>query len=39
MIRAAKAGANIYNGDETVKQIEKQPKVISYYYQKPDTEI
>jgi len=39
MIRVAKPGANIYIGDETVKQIEKQPKIISYFYQKPDPEI
>jgi len=36
MIRVAKPGANIYIGDETVKQIEKQPSIISYFYQKPD---
>ncbi len=39
MIRVAKPGANLYIGDETVKQIEKQPKIISYFYQKPDPEI
>ena len=39
MIRVAKPGAKIYIGDETVKQIEKQPKIISYFYQKPDPEI
>ena len=39
MIRVAKPGANIYIGDETYKQVEKQPKVISYFYQKPDPEI
>ena len=39
MIRVAKPGANIYIGDETVKQLEKQPRVISYFYQKPDPEI
>jgi len=38
MIRVAKPGANIYIGDETIKQIEKQPKIISYFYQKPDPE-
>jgi len=39
MIRVAKPGANIYIGDETVKHLEKQPRVISYFYQKPDPEI
>jgi len=39
MIRVAKPGANIYIGDETAKQIEKQPKIVSYFYQKPDPEI
>ncbi len=39
MIRVAKPGANIYIGDETAKQIEKQPKIISYFYQKPDFHI
>lgn len=39
MIRVAKPGANLYIGDETVKQIEKQPKIISFFYQKPDPEI
>jgi len=39
MIRVAKPGANIYIGDETAKQIEKQPKIISYFYQKPDPQI
>ncbi len=38
MIRVAKPGANIYIGDKTAKQIEKQPKIISYFYQKPDPE-
>jgi len=39
MIRVAKPGANLYIGDETYKQVEKQPKVISLFYQKPDPEI
>ncbi len=38
MIRVAKPGARIYIGDETVKQIEKQPGFISRFYQKPDKE-
>jgi len=39
MIRVAKPGARIYICDETVKQIEEQPKFISIFYQKPDPEI
>lgn len=39
MIRVAKPGANIYIGDETVKQVEKQPSIISIFYQKPDPTI
>ena len=39
MVRVAKPGANLYVGDETAKQIEKQPKIISLFYQKPDPEI
>lgn len=39
MIRVAKPGANIYIGDETAKQIEKQPRIVSYFYQKPDPQI
>jgi len=39
MIRVAKPGARIYICDETVKQIEVQPKFISTFYQKPDPEI
>ena len=39
MIRVARPGARIYICDETVKQIEEQPKFISIFYQKPDPEI
>ncbi len=39
MIRVARPGGMIYIGDETVKQIEEQPKFISIFYQKPDPEI
>ncbi len=38
MVRVAKPGSNIYIGDETIRQIEKQPSFISYFYQKPDPE-
>jgi len=39
MIRVARPGARIYICDETVKQIEEQPKFISIFYQKPDPEV
>jgi len=39
MIRVAKPGAKIYIGDETVKQLEEQPAIISRFYQKPNFEV
>lgn len=39
MIRVARPGANIYIGDETAKQLEEQPAIISRFYQKPEAGI
>ena len=39
MIRVAKPGARLYICDETAKQVEEQPRFISFFYQKPDPEV